>query len=263
MTKEDHVFIVLDAINLSCFNRTDFEYLPSEEYTLKAGAPAVWTIPSFMSYFLGFSPADAEEFVFDTGQKGQWIPEKLQDQGYNVNFHTGSAWMSLHQDMFDKGWDNYDAELDKDRMDAYSEYTSYESPFVEVFHVLEPHHPSFSGEEQIDFQKDAFHNFDAQQQGLRYVDEKFGEMLENIPEGTVVTLTADHGEAMGEEESWGHNPNSANVEEGYRLKSVPKSVSEIPYARGTVETDIEGNKFVNWTGAERLKYDWGEGVKQR
>lgn len=253
----NHVLLILDACRYDTFTRTEFENFPDEDHTLKAGAPAVWTIPSFISYFLGYSPAGAEKWSFDAGPQCRWLPSQLRSMGYNVEFHSGSAWMALHEDMFNRGWTNYDVELEKDRMDEYSSLTDYESPFVHVFHVLEPHHPSFDGEEKTDFKKDLFHNFRAQQDALEYVDEKFGEMVANLPEDTIVTVTADHGDSFGEDESWGHNPNSASVAEGYMLKNVPNTVTEIPYARGDVRVDEEtGEKFVKWRPVDDIRNKW-------
>jgi len=257
MTEEDHVVLFIDAARYDAFNRTEFKHLPNEENTLKAHSPATWTIPTFISYFLGFSPVNAENFAFDAGDPCTWIPEQLQNEGYNTHFHTESPWMALHKDMFDKGWSNYDFDMSTYRMDEYSDFTSYESPFLHVFHVLEAHHPAFDGEEETEFKKDAFHNFQAQQDALNYIDEKFGEMLENIPERTMVTVTADHGDAWGEGGSWGHNPNSASVEEGFMLKSMPDSATAIPYARGEVKIDDEKDeKYVDWEYRGRLENEW-------
>lgn len=241
MTDENHVLFVLDGLRFDVFRRTETETLPGEQYLAKAHSHAVWTIPSFMSYLLGYSPIGVEDWSFFNGDPGaERVAEWLKEQGYTTEFHTGSAWMTLHRDLFEDGFDEYDAALEKDRLQEYvdTDYsnTYNQDKFFQAFHIMEPHHPSYDGENTVEFETDIYHNFEAQQNALKYVDEKIGEMVGDMPAGTVITVTADHGDAWGEEQSYGHNPNGANME-GFKLESMPNTVHEIPYMRGTVQED--------------------------
>lgn len=240
---DNHVLFVLDGLRYDVYKRTETQTLPGNQYLAKAHSHAVWTVPSFLSYLLGYSPTGVEDWPFYQGQPGaDRVAQDLQERDYTTEFHTGSAWMTLHSDLFEQGFDEYDAELEKDRLDEYSEenYKVWRDeefqPFFQVFHIMEPHHPSYDGENTVDFETDIYHNFEAQQKALKYVDQKIGEMVEDMPEGTVITVTADHGDAWGENQSWGHNPNGANME-GFKLKSMPNTVHEIPYMRGTKQED--------------------------
>ncbi len=57
--------------------------------------------------------------------------------------------------------------------------------------------------EKVDFEKDARYYFSQYDGGIRYTDDKFGDLIERLKEKDIyddalIIITADHGEAMGE-----------------------------------------------------------------
>lgn len=241
---QNHALFILDGLRYDTYQSTETDFLPNKSHLAKAYSHAVWTVPSMMSYLLGYSPTRIEPWVFFEGDPGvDRVAQDMQERGYNTAFYSGSAWMSLHREMFEQGFDVYDAELDKNRLQEYVDkdfgntYTS-NKPFFQLFHVMETHHPSYDGKEETEFTTDAFHNYEAQQKALLYADKQIEKIVEDMPVGTTITVTADHGDAWGEGASFGHNPNGGNIE-GFRLKSMPNTVTEIPFVQGEKREDGE------------------------
>lgn len=248
---DNYVLFIMDGVRYDVFNEQEFDHLPND--ALKSYSAACWTLPSFFSMLLGWSPANAERWKFNFGGQADWIPEAAQIKGYHTEFHSGSAWFSLThlKQMFSNGFDNFDVDYrEKNRMREYTEVEYDEEPFFHVFHVLETHHPFYDGEKVMEAERNKKRNWSAQERSLEYVDEKFGEMVSKMPEGTTITLTADHADAWGEGDSWGHNTNSARME-GFMLRKVGEKVMEVPYSRGKVKGDK-----VEWEEAEELKSEW-------
>jgi len=251
---KNHIFLILDAVRYDIFNEMDFSALPNDP--LRTQSHAMWTVPSIFSYLTGMSPVRAKKPPFKTGEESppDWIPKLLKSNGYRTAFHSGSAWIYLYRRFFSQYFDKFDVNMEHNRLEPDFVNTTFkEEPFFELFHVLETHNPIYDGEKSYELKKDREYNVDAMKSSLDYVDRKLPTLIDGAPDGTVVTLTADHGECLGENGSWGHGPRVSEAKQKkvdgmFRVKEHSKKLYEVPYSVGRV---LDGD--IKWKGSKKLE----------
>lgn len=250
---KNHLFIILDAVRYDVFNDLVFVHLPNNP--LRTQSHAMWTVPSIFSYLTGISPVRAKTPPYKPGGEAplKWIPKLLKSNGYHTYMHSGSAWIYLYRDFFSQYFDDFDVKMEHDRLEEFTETMYDEEPFFHTFHILETDNPIFDGEQKYELKKDKEYNLKAMKNSIKYVDRKLPELIDGAPNGTVVTLTADHGECLGENGSWGHGPRVSQAKKNkigelFRVKEHSKKLYEVPYSVGRV---LDGK--IKWKDPKKLE----------
>ena len=205
----------------------------------RAVAASSWTLPSHASIFTGMFPSShgadydpegplrltqaiegPEEWA---GYRASGLSPSettlallLREQGYQTGAVVGGPWMKRIFGL-DRGFETYDDEdigdvngrLASEVSTAALEFLeTTESPFFLFLNYFDPHGPyeapapfggSFLGEEPSD-------RYDEE---ILYMDHHFGRLLDGMKrngifDGSMILVTADHGELLGEHGKMGH-----------------------------------------------------------
>ena len=104
------------------------------------------------------------------------------------------AWLAAHQ--------GEDAFLYLHLMDPHQPYRSHRDPSLEA-----PDLVPFAHRERVPTSAESHLLASLYAGEVRHVDRHLAPLLDELPEGAVRVLTADHGEALGEHGAWGHGLN--------------------------------------------------------
>jgi hypothetical protein len=88
---------------------------------------------------------------------------------------------------------------------------------------------------------------------VRYLDQRLGPFLAELPEVAVIALTSDHGEMLGEHESWGHGltvyPEVLRVPLLVRAPGAVPELDDLPAALLDLAPTLLGAVGVDFAGA--------------
>jgi arylsulfatase A-like enzyme/Flp pilus assembly protein TadD len=165
-------------------------------------AQAPLTLPSHASLLTGLVPPThgvRDNTYFRLDSEAVTLAEILKEQGYQTAAFVG-AFVLDRSFGLDQGFDVYDDEVGSggevpgviaDRKGelvtrafrSWLERRERQRPFFAWIHFFDPHLPYDHG------------GYDGE---IGYVDEQVGKILEGLPDDTLVVLTSDHGESLGE-----------------------------------------------------------------
>lgn len=144
------------------------------------------------------------------------LPEIMQAQGIATGGFI-SAWVLNNETNFAQGFDTYDdpfsIETKRERIGGETIdnarkwlYRNKDSPFFLFIHMYDPHAPYLA---PAGFRSKTNSTITRYDDEIRYVDSLLAKMFEMIDkeglrENTLVIVTADHGESLGEHDFWGH-----------------------------------------------------------
>ncbi len=183
---------------------------------------APWTTPSHASLFTGLYPSETNCDHTSNSSKnllreGYWTwAELLQENGYATSAFTSG--LQVRGELgFHQGFDTYH-EIDYDS--SYSVEANFEQfkswldeyqdvPWFNFMHTYAVHFP-YKHKIYDDYrtlvrswEDRRKHNNDTYDGGVRFIDEYFGSVLQELKqrgelENTIIILTSDHGEALGD-----------------------------------------------------------------
>jgi arylsulfatase A-like enzyme/Flp pilus assembly protein TadD len=253
----------------------------------RARTVAPTTLPAHASLFTGLTPPahgvrDNVGFYLD--ERFPTLASHLKSQGYDTGAFVGAFVLDSRFGL-DRGFDRYDDNLEE-TADSLSGFVAQRPggevleralawirsregsgrPFFAFVHFYDPHtpyeHEGYAGE-------------------VAYVDERVGELLSFLDERkltdrTLVVLTADHGESLGEHGEMTHGlflyeatlriplllrypgaPAASRVSEPMAITAIPSRILELlrvpPMADRRPDVDLYAETFV-----PRLHYGWSE-----
>jgi len=185
--------------------------------------PVPITLPSHTTLMTGLYPPThtvRDNVAFKVPQEAVTLAEVLRDEGYDTSAFVGSYPLAAEFGL-DQGFDHYDDELERpgsraakgrfeiyfdersagdvvDAVAAYHQDRDPLRPFFAFVHFFDPHQPQIPpAPYDMTFRQLPYDG------ELAYVDEQIGRLLAFLEErgdleNTVVIVTADHGEGLGE-----------------------------------------------------------------
>ena len=218
------IIFVMDSCRYDSFEQAYDSQFPAKKVR-KAHSPSNWTIPSHESIIRGFLPfGDFENPIKVFEPKfGTPLPNQF-DYSFGVTAIPYLSSSSFIENHFHRHFDDYYCEEELDSADRIlkraSRYLKRSDNFIGLVNFGETHSPYKNhSETELDELLDKVDNGkltyddlqDMQKESAEYLIEKIRDFLEEIPEGTLVIVTADHGELFGEKGGFGHNPHKRAV----------------------------------------------------
>ncbi|MGB5219489.1 MAG: sulfatase, partial [Polyangiales bacterium] len=186
----------------------------------RAMAAVPITLPSHTTIFTGLNPPAhgvRDNGLYKVPDEAETLAERLKAEGYRTQAFV-SAWVLHHRFNLDQGFDGYEDVLadegdpemfrvpersGKATMDSVlnwldtAAYPSKESPFFLWVHLFDPHQPYAPPEEDA---KASPTLYDGE---IASVDRQIGRFIDklrdkNVLDDTILVLTSDHGESLGE-----------------------------------------------------------------
>jgi arylsulfatase A-like enzyme len=230
---------VLDAVrndHLSCYGyerptTSHIDALAQEGVLFEScAAPAPWTVPSHGSLFTGLYPtshgAHAEHLALSP--LNTTLAEVLRDAGYETGGFSANIYLSPTLG-FDQGFATYDVRLMDDGrpkpVRAAAEMNALVLPWVEArarddrpfflfVNYMDAHAPYLPPPPYDTLYGDPMDREDERKialydGGIAYMDSEVGRLLDRLDElgltdDTLIIVTADHGEFLGEHGLWDH-----------------------------------------------------------
>lgn len=215
------LIIVFDACRYDTFNDIYDNEFPSE--VRKAYSQTCWTIPGHECLVRGALPYTEEQRPYDALPdnvlKG-YYPLPLQ---YPYSFGSvAMPYLSANKYTANRLPDYFDDWFCAKQPTSAEQVTEHAQQFLQdvddaffgLINYGETHFPyrEYSGEfsdliddleaGRIDY--DTLHQW--QRDGCRELIQQVAQLRKHLPEDTRVILTADHGELLGENDGYGHNP---------------------------------------------------------
>lgn len=213
------MIFVLDSCRFDSFKEAYDGQLPAKNIR-KAKSPSNWTLPSHESIARGFLPFGDFENPLNVFDLEMGVPLPRQ---FNYSFDvTSMPYLSdspYIQNYFHRHFDSYHCTEDSASSTEILKRARKEIPedksFFGLINFGETHSPYKKHYERstqdildmLDNNEVSYNELHQQQiESATTLLEKIEAFLENIPEGTLVIVTADHGELFGEGGGFGHNP---------------------------------------------------------
>jgi len=225
--------IILDSCRYDSFIKAKTPNFDKLGKTMKVYSPAGWTLPSIISYNNGVPPLNVplnlrkNFWDFKNGGKSKFK--------YNI-FLTANPIILRNKFMF-KNWDfigdtkyDYNFSCNEILKDSIR-FIEGESEFLAWNLVMETHSPYSTRHGVYDYRtiktRDEF--LKIQSESVELVDEAFGKIMDRIPTGTRIIITADHGELYDQNENgeWYYHHNFTYNHIGFHRK-----LFEIPLIYG-------------------------------
>lgn len=183
-------------------------------------AQAPWTLPSHASMLSGLDALHhGVNHPFETApQELQTLAGLLRREGYFTAGVTGGGWLHPGYGLAD-GYDRYrywkgerrgDKELETHTEVASAWLQQLREPFFLFLHSYDVHDFNAPGRmEPPGSEEPAAHAVRHYDRAVKHMDEQLGRFLEQFAASglrgrTILALTSDHGEDLGEEEVFGH-----------------------------------------------------------
>jgi arylsulfatase A-like enzyme/Flp pilus assembly protein TadD len=215
-------------------------------------APVPVTLPSHASLFTGLVPPThgvRDNATFRLSEEGETLAEVLESRGYDTAAFVG-AYVLDSSFGLDQGFAHYDDEIpgggpeiagtisERDGEEVTRAFRSWlerrtgDEPFFTWLHYFDPHLPYHHG------------GYDGE---IAYVDAQIGKVLEalashNLRDDTLVVITSDHGESLGEHGEKSHGffvydstlkvplilASPGSLPEGRRVATTVRTIDVLP-----------------------------------
>lgn len=186
----------------------------------RAMAAVPITLPSHTTIFTGLNPPAhgvRDNGMYKVPDEAETLAERLKAEGYRTQAFV-SAWVLHHRFNLDQGFDDYDDVLadegspemfqvpersGKETMDGVLKWLDTtaappnESPFFLWVHLFDPHQPYAPPAEDVRASPTLYDG------EVASVDRQIGRLIdrlrnEKLLDDTILVLTSDHGESLGE-----------------------------------------------------------------
>lgn len=223
-----------------------------------ARSPTSWTLPTHTTMLSGQLPIH-HGVVDDKRQVPPhlpWLPEQMRAQGYSTVGVVTTFFVS-ERFGFDRGfdfWDDFDihrkaqatespdAEVAVDRL--LRGIRGQDGPVFAFLHLYDVHAPY---DTPGPFQGDDVDRYD---NGIAHVDAQLERLADELGPDTVLVITSDHGEELGDRGAWGH---------GHTLHPEQLHVPLIAHGPGVPVGEVQGRvgtqDIAGWILGEQ---PWGE-----
>ncbi len=279
-TKPNLIFIVIDTLRadrLSCYGYPR-KTTPEIDKIAREGiiferhySPSSWSTAAMASLFTGLYPRqhgciDFASLVLPS--QFETLPEALKKQGYRTIGVSGNPLLSVKTG-FSRGFDRFDEKCFQNvnwrsgecMTDRALETVGEGEPFALYLQYMDPHMPYLAPSPHFMKFRDSIYPANLgdvagflsnrYDEMVSYVDAQVGRLLDNLEnrgllENTIIIITADHGEELGDHGGYNHGYTAYNevvhvpliisgpgLPEGKRVKKLTSGVDIFVTFAGT------------------------------
>lgn len=183
----------MDSVRWEQFKKSDTPYMDElKDGEYKSFTTASWTLPSLKSMIHGLLPSPRHKQIFD------WIgpfdvPITKKGRFKNYNSYAYSCNPAFTPRSFPGIFDGFRLLLNRRGKGLNERFIGdlggIEQPFIAFLLYIDTHHPYLGKDHEKETQKEA----------ITYMDKRFKELFDRVPENTTFYITSDHGEIFPED----------------------------------------------------------------